>query len=755
MGKGDDADWKRSGTLKMETGKPLTDQIKQIACQAADIIEPLASMPAAADTVSRKWVDDCRSIPLQLDAGILRIAVAGAIKSGKSTLINSLLGKDLVKRGAGVVTAVTTRIRKGKKNRAVIYFKSWDDINTGIQNALALFPDIESDSFEVNGLDIRRKKDRLFLEKMHQRMAASFRASGQGLRPEMLVLRHALDGFESVCDVVKADSCVLELTGQSFSDHKLYSADLARAFYVKDICLEIVNPDLNLNFEIADCQGSDSTDPGQMAHILNYLETANLIVYVISGRTGLRQADISFLSTMKQMGLSEHILFVNNTDLSEHKNLAEMEQVAQRILVELRYIFEHSGLFSFSCLYMLFDKIEKKLPARDKKRLMLWKEDRKTASYLQKEAGRFEAELSGRLENDRARLLVDNPLDRLRVILGAAKTRARLVSDMISREADRISAARERLTRQAETAKKIETIVDYSLKSALEQLAGDVQADLEAFLSWPGGPVARKIRSFVDSYTPDFQKYAGHGDLSMAQAVYLMFQDFRSAMADFMTQAVHPEIINFMKGVDDRLEAFFTSFFHACRIEQPDVFSHDPEDGPVEFPEAKEIEPVVDVMGLKRILGLKLPVMAVNLNYSASIKVTALTGSGLGSIRKLISRLLKKPGPAYPFQDLGAAARQIQSQCLKALPDQLLDYKRTMTNQYLTPLTDASARAFSDRIVREYSMQDTRRTMVVDRLETDDAKKEDRQKKLQAIVDDINALVLEIEKVRSGQENDV
>ncbi len=42
-----------------------------------------------------------------------RLAMVGAVKSGKSTMINALVGQDLLRRGAGILTAMITRVQPG------------------------------------------------------------------------------------------------------------------------------------------------------------------------------------------------------------------------------------------------------------------------------------------------------------------------------------------------------------------------------------------------------------------------------------------------------------------------------------------------------------------------------------------------------------------------------------------------------------------------------------------------------------------
>jgi ribosome biogenesis GTPase A len=58
----------------------------------------------------------------RLDAERLRVLVAGEAKRGKSTLVNALLGRDLLPSGVTPLTAVTTTVRYGTDERADVRF---------------------------------------------------------------------------------------------------------------------------------------------------------------------------------------------------------------------------------------------------------------------------------------------------------------------------------------------------------------------------------------------------------------------------------------------------------------------------------------------------------------------------------------------------------------------------------------------------------------------------------------------------------
>jgi ribosome biogenesis GTPase A len=55
----------------------------------------------------------------RLDEGLLRVAVLGQFKRGKSTLLNALLGVPLLPTGVTPVTAIPTFIKAGPKTTAV------------------------------------------------------------------------------------------------------------------------------------------------------------------------------------------------------------------------------------------------------------------------------------------------------------------------------------------------------------------------------------------------------------------------------------------------------------------------------------------------------------------------------------------------------------------------------------------------------------------------------------------------------------
>ena len=223
---------------------PISKQeftIEQIIDKILTILQECKKIPQMYDHSFDDHQKTCHRILEDVQSNRLKIAVVGAIKSGKSSFINSIVGKDLVKRGAGVVTSITTRIRKGKKNRANIYFKSWDTINLQLQRALKLFPDSaafnEFTAQNFADFDIRRNRDREILKNIFKILTCDFPVSKKGIQPETLLIKHAIQGFDTCNQLVKPDEACLTFESREFEKYKTFTSDPDTAFYIKDVCL--------------------------------------------------------------------------------------------------------------------------------------------------------------------------------------------------------------------------------------------------------------------------------------------------------------------------------------------------------------------------------------------------------------------------------------------------------------------------------------------------------------------------------------
>jgi hypothetical protein len=726
----------------MTTSNDTYPQVAAIVSDILSVIDTMETVPPLADDMLESVKIRCGKIPEQIQSNRIKIAVVGVIKSGKSTLINAMTGKEVVKRGAGVVTAVTTRIRKGKKNRAVLFLKSWDDINQTLKNVLEMFPQDDTSSLNVNPetFDLRRKKDQDFLKQVYGKLVQAFPVTDQGIRPETLVIRNALQGYDTCKDLVGADREQLVFEGRQFSDHKLFTGDAANAFYVADACLELFGKTLDSRVELADCQGADSTDPGQLSRVVTYLQQANLIVYCISSRTGLRRSDMRFLKIIQGMGLLENILFVNNCDLSEHETLDDLLASEQNTRQELSFLLASPELYSFSALMRLFCAMEKKLSRRNRKRLALWQEDPVMTSWCNENAERFDARLSGLLSRRHHRLLVSNHLERLFHMCTALENKARLFLDGLNATGDDREQTRKKIARIKDNVKQLETIVKNAVPGAVAGLTRELEADLDNAFAKDAGRIRKKMVAFVNQTPLDTALYQNRlKELGIKKILYLMFQDFRRSLDLFVMTDILPDIHTLAARQEDRIQSYFQSLLDTYRIDLSKISlaPGQSEDTNIQFQMAAHqpaLDRFVDVQAIKKILGLTLPDITMMPRYSGRIQTHALTGLGITFVTRFFRALVDKQQSFSLNSGFDVAARRIKKQTLQGIDPQIEQFHLRLKNQYFMPLIRAVTRDVTDKIHERFSLY---RSLDMDINETravDQAKKQAQQEKVTGMV---------------------
>ncbi len=707
---------------------PVNPTVSAIVSDILSVIDKMETVPGLSDDMLESIKTRCGEIPEQIGSNRIKIAVVGVIKSGKSTLINAMAGKEVVKRGAGVVTAVTTRIRKGRKNRAVLFLKSWDDINQTLKNALEMFPEDENSSAKVDlkTFDLRRKKDHVFLQQVYDKLVQAFPVTDQGIRPETLVIRNALQGYDVCRELVGADRKELVFEGRQFADHKQFTGDAANAFYVADACLELFGKPLDPRVELADCQGADSTDPGQLSRVAAYLQQANLIIYCISSRTGLRRSDMRFLQIIQGMGLLENILFVNNCDLSEHDTLDDLRASEQNTIQELEFLLSSPEMYSFSALMRLFCAMEKKLSRRNRNRLALWQEDRSMTSWCSDNAERFDARLCDLLSRRHHSLLVSNHLERLLHMCGALEKKAHLFLDGWDANRDDRKQTREKIARIQDNVKRLESIVQKAVPGAVADLNRQIEADLDDAFARDAGRIRKKMVAFVHQTPLDTSLHQHRlQELGIKKVLYLMFQDFRRALDLFVMTDILPDINSLAARQESRIQSYFQSLLDTYRI---DLSKISPVPGRPEVPEK------MDIQSIKKILGLTLPDITMMPRYSGRIQTRALTGMGVTFVTRFFQTLLDKQTSFSLNSGFDAAAQRIKKQALQGIDPQIEQFHLRLKNQYFMPMIQAMARDVTDKIHERFSLYQSLDTSLAGTGALDRTEKLTQQKKVTDIV---------------------
>jgi GTPase SAR1 family protein len=686
----------------MDIYSTLKNEILNINRDVSLLFSTAKSIPGMADYSFGEWEKACEHLPRQLAEDTIRVAIVGPIKSGKSTFLNSIFKGEYVKRGAGVITSIVTRVRRGEHLRAKLFFKSWNEVNAEMEQALVLFPSLSWRS-ENATIDIRQEKERHELKRALSELSADQLVSQYSRNINNVILSSYLKGYDTVNSLVTEENAVRLYEGDRFADHKAFVGNETLAVYLKDVLLEIGSGNVASNIEIADCQGSDSSNPLHLAMIQDYLLLTHQIIYVVSSRTGLREADIRFLSMIKNMGILENIVFVINFDFSEHESIDDLKSLVNRVREELSMIKPDPDVYTFSALYNLFSAHQKSLSDKDRLRFKQWTADGKFTELSNRETVLFESFFYDRLARKRYTLLLKNHIERLGVILSGIADWIGLNRDVLAQDADNMTGALEKIRSHQQRLDQIKSAITKTLNGAISEIKKELQRDTHRFFDGPSGNIAGNIESFIHTYTFSPEKYQESlKSADFSQTLYLVFQEFKQSIDTYITETINPEVIRFLQARGKRIREYFAALIVPFDTMIEDAYG--------EFngmPGRRELfADGINPSGNKPTKmdtvisagSVRPPPLVAAMRYSTKIKTEAIMRLGLYRVMRNVSKLFRKSANREGEETLRAlkdAIRRMKRETGKSVVFHLKDYRENLKFRYLFKLAEATSDGFA------------------------------------------------------------
>jgi GTPase SAR1 family protein len=741
-------------TMK-ETYNTLKQDILDINQSLSSLLSNVLTRPDTSDARFEEWQKACADIHQQISDEVVRVAVIGTVKSGKSTLVNSLFGGDYVKRGAGVITSIVTRIRQGGQLKAVVFFKSWDEVNADIEQALFMLPTWEQQA-DDRPFDIRREKDRRSLQTALAGLSDDLLIT-EGVRNTNIVLLSLyLKGYSLVREKITSDSMTAVFDGDSFSEHRTFVGDDALAVYLKDVELEISDESIDRSIEIADCQGSDSPNPLHLAMIQEYLLRTHFIVYVVSSRTGLRQADIRFLSMIKKMGILGNILFVVNSDFSEHESLEDLNALTEKVREELALVRPEPDVYVFSALFNLFKVLSKGLARKDGLRLAQWEAEEELVAFSDGETQRFQTSLNTKLTRERFGLLLRNHLERMDVMVAGLDRWVRMNRDLLEKDADGVSETIRKMEYRQKRMEQIKSVIKNTLTGAKSDIMKELRTDIDRFFNPRTDGVLGQTSAFVNQYTAPVEKYREKLTSSgFSSTLYFVFQEFKQALDTFMAETTNPEIARFTRKIEGEIKTKLQAVagpFHAMAsddlAELKAVISTASSEG-----DGKEndIKGLLDVDVIKRVAGIKLPSTTATLQYYSKVRAEAVVRLGFYSVKKFFKKALKKQPEIEKEEQMQALAdgiKLIKRETEKSIVFHFENYRENFKFQFVSKLIEAASEYLHQRLMEQYQSYNADIQAIEKIVEKKGKDREDMIGILDGVAENAHGIEMNIEKTR-------
>ncbi|MFP4039048.1 MAG: dynamin family protein [Desulfosudaceae bacterium] len=695
----------------MDKYNDLKERLLALSDESLRLIDTVENASGVTDTTFENWKDTCRGIKRQVAEDLVRVAVVGPIKSGKSTIVNSLFKQDYLKRGAGVITAMVTKARRSDRLGATLFFKSWDEVNAEIARAVVMLP---SSTLEADGHipDIRHDSTRETLSRFVDELPQEYLIARDSRNINSVLLANYLEGYEAVRDILAEETVTRRFEREDFARHRDFVAEDRLAVYLKDIQLEIDSGDMDPGIEMADCQGSDSPNPMHLAKIQDYLLLTNLIVYVISSRTGIRQADINFLTMIRRMGIADNLIFVINCDFNEHESLDGLKSLVGRIAGEIALIQPDPEVHVFSGLYNLFRSQGKGwLSDKDARMLTQWELETELASYSDEGTRAFEASLYYQLNRRRYALLLENHVGRFSLVISGLHQWATVNLGMLAEDeqsvADIIASTRHHKSKLEQAGDLFKS----TLEGSSRKLKKELKAECDRFFDARAGDILPDVLSFIRGWKADLGKYESSLATSgFSNTLYMIFQEFKQDLDTFMTKTINPRLMGFIKKMESRISAYFESIAASYDNMARDALSDykkGMEQVGMEMDAIKQ--PVIKARDLEIIKtqhGLDLPPAEIIMNYTTKIRTEAVMRLGVYSAGRLIKKIFKRSPQNDRTNELRAlkdGISRIKNETEKTITFHFKSYRENIKFQYVFKLVDGVSQGFHEAMLDRFS----------------------------------------------------
>lgn len=534
-------------------------QFKKKIEQRVDVvermIEELEAFHLAEKSAAARWRDHLEQVRGSLEDSLLRVAVVGSVKSGKSTLINALAGKDLLKRGAGIITAFITRILTNGEIGGWVELKPWSQICEEMNAALRMLPVSQEEMAAGDALDVRQAEDRARLKAWLERTQREWQQARGQLDPSFILLNSYLEGYgrlhKNVGDTVNR----LVFDQHSLAQHQRYVGQEGQAVYVRDMEIHYPVPWLGEKIEVADCQGSDSPNPLHLALLQQYLLKCHFILYVISSRTGLREADFKLLDFIKTLRMFPQTFFILNVDLDVHSHAEDLEKLTERVRSELGWVVSNPQLYCFSALYHLLEGLDATAPERDQRRLAMWRED--PALTARTEAGYhlFQTHMAQRISSQRTRVLLGSGLSRLTMVAGSINDTTRAHQRFMDQNLGSLKKSMKHLKNKQKALQGTLGTLENAIAGLKESLRKELDVAVGRYFDTTTGPIIQETLDMVEHYPVDAQYQRDLADYrQLLRQLHRFYLEFRQNLARYLIEKVNLRVIEFAKEQEEFLQ---------------------------------------------------------------------------------------------------------------------------------------------------------------------------------------------------------
>ena len=458
------------------------------------------TIPAEQPKLER-WLTTIQEL-LRLSAEFsLPITVIGPVKSGKSTLLNTLVGQKILPMGAGITTTFVTAIHHDDNVHAEISLISPEQADNLFQNSCHFLFAAELAETEIS---LFSPDDRQRIKQLLEGFSRNNTLTRHGsFDKDYQLLKSFLTGYDSVADYYQQEQLQLTFDQEQLDQFRGFITSEPISSFLEQAIIFFPFTILPAYVVMQDCQGLDTPSPGQQALAVQQLATSPILLYVISSRMGLRQADYHLLEHLHDLGLASKLLFVLNYDLAEHPSRENMDALFNRCRQELSELGFNQPCYAFSALYHLYAQLkqENHLDKNGEHRWLLWQEEPEKIELSSQNWQSFATRLMELTNKQAEESLLQHLNSRIMHIAGRAQALITARKRSLSLDQEEINNVVHDYEKHKEQLKQVEKQLGTTLDSITRQCKREYFQKTDSWFNQVGeGGIRPKLQNIIESY---------------------------------------------------------------------------------------------------------------------------------------------------------------------------------------------------------------------------------------------------------------
>jgi hypothetical protein len=456
------------------------------------------------------------------------------------------------------------------------------------------------------------------------------------------------------------------------------------------------------------------------------------------------------------MGILGNILFVVNSDFSEHESNEDFQSLIDKVREELALVRPAPDVYSFSALFNLFKALSGSLAKKDKLRLAQWEAEEDLVSFSNSETLRFENDLNVKLTQERFGLLLKNHLERMGVMVSGFNRWIHMNRELMEKDTDGVSATIKKMEYRQKRMDKIRSLIKKTLTGAKGDIMRELRTDIDRFFNPRADSVPGQTSAFVNKYTVSVEKYREKLTSSgFSNTLYFVFQEFKQSLDTYMAETANPEIARFRGLMEGRIKSSLEEVagpFHAMASDDiAELKAVITSQSGEKEQDGEDVKSMLDMDVLKRVAGIKLPSSTATLQYYSKVRAEAVMLLGFYSVKKFFKKALKKQADNEQEEQLHALAegiKLIKRETEKSILFHFENYRENFKFQYVAKLIEAAAVYLHQVLMEQYQSYNADIKAMEKIVEKKGKDREDMIDFLESMAGDAHRVEMAIEKAR-------